>query len=56
MSHGSKTILVKAVAGLLLLAISGLSQTGEAPPAPEMPTHWTVTSDFQVPVEQVQDG
>ena len=33
---------------------NGTSQTGEALPAPEMPAHWTVASDFQVPVEQVQ--
>ncbi len=33
---------------------NGASQTGEIPPAPEMPAHWTVTSDFQVPLEQVQ--
>ena len=33
---------------------NGTSQTGEVPSAPEMPAHWTVTSDFQVPVEQVK--
>ena len=27
---------------------------GEAPPVPEMAAHWKVTSDFQVPVEQVK--
>ena len=26
----------------------------EVPPTPEMPAHWNVTSDFQVPVEQVK--
>jgi len=34
---------------------NGTSQAGEVPPAPEMPAHWTVTSDFQVPVEQVKE-
>jgi len=33
---------------------NGTSQTGEVPLAPEMPAHWTVTSDFRVPVEQVK--
>ena len=33
---------------------NGASQTGEVPLAPEMPAHWTVTSAFQVPLEQVQ--
>ena len=34
---------------------NGTSQTGEVPLAPVMPAHWTVTSDFQVPVEQVKE-
>jgi hypothetical protein len=27
---------------------------GDAPPAPMMPSHWKVISDFQVPAEQVK--
>jgi len=33
---------------------SGNALSGEVPPTPKMPTHWKVTSDYQVPAEKVK--
>ena len=40
-------------AGLCFLS-SANAFGGEIPPAPQMPAHWKVVSDFLVPVEQVK--
>lgn len=49
---------VTAWAAVLCLCVPFLCsdnvQGGQVPPVPEMPAHWIVISDFQVPAQQVK--
>jgi len=44
-------MIVLCTAGFFVFGLNAVG--GETPPAPEMPAHWQVVSDFQVPAAQV---
>lgn len=58
MIRGTKVMWLAAWVTVLCLGAcspnGGKTPGGELPPAPNMPAHWKVSTDFQVPVEQVK--